>query len=543
MSRSLRRTLLELLDGMNPERLVEDLLRHQSYWVWVGELLHPHEYAKRFPNAALAFQVVRKKAPDGTPAPRVRTWARRLEEAVGAGDALAMLAVLDERPGEFARRLDHVLRLAGEDAAAVDRIVAVFAERVTSLATPVLLTLLAHLPRRTVPAAVRIYWPRGNVAKATSSADRRASLTHRAIEPAVRAVNAELIRRFSSRPGFGTGIIDESLGTIVMPFNERTASVSAVVLPRGSCVSIPEGNVLRMFMHWCQPELKSRTTDLDLSVALYDARWTYLGVCSYYELTLTAESGTVIARSAGDLRSAPWPDGATEFVDLHRAEALAAGARYAVMVVNNFGGMHFSQLERAFAGIMLRGDTGGAHFDPRTVELRFSFDGENGMFLPLVLDLQASELHWLDVQSKGEFELNNVAKSQQAITTICPQMLAYFRSAVRPTVLQLALLHAAARCESVTLRAENVRRFHRRRDEDAVSFHERLVSGAADEEAADPAALEAGRTNETGTEEAAGLPIFAALFRGDIDAPDGSVVYSLFRLRTLPTISASDLLA
>jgi hypothetical protein len=103
-------------------------------------------------------------------------------------------------------------------------------------------------------------------------------------------------------------------------------------------------------------------------VAFYDEAWSYLEVCSYYQLQAKASAG-VIAQSAGDLRDAPWPDGATEFVDVYRDVALASGVRYAVMVVNAYAGMPFSQLERGFAGLMLRDDAQGWHFDPRTVEL------------------------------------------------------------------------------------------------------------------------------------------------------------------------------
>jgi hypothetical protein len=40
LSRRLRRALLAVLEGLDPDRLIEDMLRHQSYWVWVGEFLH-----------------------------------------------------------------------------------------------------------------------------------------------------------------------------------------------------------------------------------------------------------------------------------------------------------------------------------------------------------------------------------------------------------------------------------------------------------------------------------------------------------------------
>ena len=76
LPRALRRSLLALLDEMPASTLVEDLLRHRSYWVWVGEFLHPTEYAARYPNVAAAFLVVRKKSSDGAVAPAFQTYAQ-----------------------------------------------------------------------------------------------------------------------------------------------------------------------------------------------------------------------------------------------------------------------------------------------------------------------------------------------------------------------------------------------------------------------------------------------------------------------------------
>ena len=74
-----------------------------------------------------------------------------------------------------------------------------------------------------------------------------------------------------------------------MPFNERTASAAAVSLPRGSRIRVPVEKTIRLFLHWCQPEKDGDQTDLDLSVALYDEAWRYLGVCSYYQLKLAGK--------------------------------------------------------------------------------------------------------------------------------------------------------------------------------------------------------------------------------------------------------------
>lgn len=521
---------LSLLDRIDGERLIEDMLRHQSYWVWVGEFLHPGEWDKRFPNVARAFQIVRKKDESGRAAPPFQTWYGRLEEAAQERKADAMLAILRERPGEFARRFDFALRVAGDDLSAVDNIVKSFIERVPALATPVLLTLRNHLPKRRERAKFRLYWPKGQIAKGVSGGDARASLPSRAIEPSIRAIDAELLSRFSKKATFPQCIVDEELRTVLVPFNERTASAAAVSLPRGSEIDVPIEKTIRLFLHWCQPERNDHSSDLDLSVALYDKDWQYLGVCSYYQLKLISPDGKLIAQSAGDLRDAPWPDGATEFADLHSKPAMEMGARFAVVVINNYAGLPFTLLERGFAGLMFRDDAMGHHFDPRTVHLKFALSGENGVFLPLVLDLFERKLHWLDVQSTGQFAFNNVENSKSAIAKLCPELIEYFSSGIRPSMFDLALLHGAARCERVIVRGREPKNFVRRYGEERIAFHQRIVRGESDGHGLPSLQL----NNDQ---------VLAVLFQGNLDLPEGSSAYALFRERIVPTISASDLIA
>jgi len=531
LPRALRRSLLAILEEMDEQQLIEDMLRHQSYWVWAGEFLHPGEYASRFPKTARAFAVVRTKGPDGGPAPRFETWNSRLETARLAKDTDRMLEMLAGRPGEMARRVDLLLRSARNEAAR-NRVVTAVTSRLSSFATPVLLTLHAHLPTRHARAEVRAYWPKGRVATGALSADRRDLIPSTAIDPLVEAVDTELLRRFSSKPAFADCLIDRELQHIIVPFNERTSSAASVALPRGSRVEVEPSKLCRLFLHWCQPP-GGRSTDLDLSVAFYDDEWRYVGVCSYYQLRLTAPTGADIARSSGDLQDAPYPDGASEFVDINREQALNAGFRYAVMVVNAYRGLPFSALDRGFAGLMLRDHEGGPHFDARTVQWKFTLQGENGVFMPLVFDMRELAIHWLDVQAKGEFEMNNVETSRRVIARICPRLMSYFKSGARASMWDLGLLHAAARCQGVTIReqGEAVAQLVREPGESASTFHRRLVASCDGQ---------IGATRPSVPED---IPILAILYRGDCNLADGSTAYALFRERIANPMAASDLLS
>jgi hypothetical protein len=529
LSRAMRRALLALLDGLDPDRLAEDMLRHRAAWIGVGERLHPHEYATRFPHAARGFAIVRGQGPDGAPPPPFRSFNARVDTAVRARDSAALIGALRERPGELGRRFDHALRIAGDDPAAVARTVAALIAAAPALSMPVLLTLHALLPTRARPAPIRMYWPKGQLALGAAGPDLRPPLRADAIGPAARAVEDELLRRFAARPAVEDAVVDAALARIMVPFNERTASRAAVALPRGSSVALPEAKAVRLFLHWCQPR-GGEQTDVDLSVAFYDAAWTYRGVCSYYQLSERGLDGAIVARSSGDRTDAPYPDGASEFVDIDRAVARTSGFRYAAMVVNAYAGLPFSQLERATAGVMLRDELGGAHFDPRTVALAFDLQGDNGMFLPLVVDLERDRIHWLDVYAPGKLQFNNVATSNKDIARLGPQLLDYFGSGVRASMFDLGLLHAAARARRVLIRsATGIAVFHRGADEAAAGFLARLRAGVADMTLAEVPALAS--------------PALAVLLHGDLELPTTHVAYALFREHLTSAIAASDLLA
>jgi hypothetical protein len=528
LRRPLRKALLAFLEGLHADALAEDMLRHRSYWVWVGEFLHPHEYAQRFPNVARAFAIVRKKAPDGAAAPAFKGFYAQLEAAAVKADAKAMTALLQQRPGELARRLDHVLRIAGNDFDASNQTLAALTKSMPQLSTPVLLTLRALLPTRRHASRKRIFWPKGTVAKGVFANDRRPTLPSAVIEAAIPAIEAELLRRFGVQPKFDEFLIDTALRDVMVPFNERTASKSAIQLPRGSTIDVTLGKTVRLFLHWCQPNTDRATTDLDLSIGFYDSNWTYKGVCSYYQLKFSMPGRGQIAVSAGDLRDAPFPDGASEFVDLDREAALDGGIRYAVAVLNNYSGLAFEELERAFAGLMLRDDVHGTIFDPRTVELKFDLQGGNGVFLPLVLDIAENKLHWLDVYATGEFDFNNLVTSNRAIQTICPEMIAYFGSGIRTSMYDLALLHAAARGNVVTLRGKGSLTIRRASGEPDAAFLARLRAGEGETSAERPNSWV--------------RPIFAVLSQGDVVLPEGSVNYALMPGMTVGGIAASDLI-
>lgn len=525
--RPLRRALLQALDGLDPQLVADDLHRHPLRWKAAAERLHVFEYADRFPRAALAFAALRStqlggdglstglrvtaRATDGVEADgdtvRVPLWASEVETALAAADVPGALAPLSRRPGELVRRLDHLLRLSGPDG--TESVLAALRGAAPRVAPAVLLSALGAVRSRTQPPLPgRVFFPKGETARAYITPDERAPLNQGAAEAAVHVLTDEVLRRAGALPTADVAVLDAELGGIIAPFAERTASRALVTLPRGSELPLPDGRTLRLFLHWME-SAESGRTDLDLSVALFNERWEHIGTCAYTDLRF----GHDAAVHSGDLTSAPPPHGASEFVDLDLDKLAALGVRYAVAVVYSFNNVPFVKLDDAFAGLMARDEPGttGAVFDARQVEQRYDLTSASRASVPLMVDVAGRTMRWLDVAQGVTGTHHAVHRHANDLAVLAEHLTALFASGARVSLGELALWHAAARARTVIVRHHNgSTSTYRRQPEEAVTdFAARIGTPECDE----PADM----SDAT----------LAYLLRGDIALPAGAEAYAL----------------
>ncbi|WP_259445973.1 TerD family protein, partial [Streptomyces geysiriensis] len=312
------------------------------------------------------------------------TWAGRLEQAVAEGDAARAAALAGERPGELVRRLDVLLRLH-TDEALVPELEKALRHGLSKVGPGPLLSALGALRTRTEDrtGTRRVFFPRGDVTRALSVPERRPALPAGPVSEVVALLEGELLRRFAAGRPYELSVLDAGLTDLTVPFTERTAAKALVTVGRGSVQALPEGSVLRLFLHWTEP--RGNRTDLDLSVAFFDAEWTFTGLCDYTNLV----HGPDAAIHSGDLTSAPAPRGATEYVDLDLERLARRGDTYAVPLVFSYNNVPFEELPDAFAGFMALPADGprDATYDPRTVRQRFDLAGDSKVCLPMIVDL------------------------------------------------------------------------------------------------------------------------------------------------------------
>lgn len=190
-----RKALLSLLE--NCGHTTEDMLRWKGRWIRLGERLHPGEYRRAFPKAAESFDVLRRDVP-------FPTFNSRVENAIRSRDVDTAIDLLRNRPGELARRLDLLLRIRPSL-----QVVGDFGEVAHGISTPVLLQVSTHFGRRTERHDLRIFFPKGSLAKVQAIADTLPAIPPDLCEAVVRVCDGVLVDRFSKRVPLGRVYVDE----------------------------------------------------------------------------------------------------------------------------------------------------------------------------------------------------------------------------------------------------------------------------------------------------------------------------------------------
>jgi hypothetical protein len=180
----------------------------------------------------------------------------------------------------------------------------------------------------------------------------------------------------------------------------------------------------------------------------------------------------------------------------------------------------------------------GAPFDPRAVTQRFDLHGRARVALPLVCDVVAGRLRWLDVHltdDEDQQHVRQVGGFRATLAHAARDLEALFATGARPTLWDVATLHATARANLVYVRHPGGRivTVRRRAGEGALERLRRLRAGVDHD-------------GELAAIPAADAPTFAALV-GDVALPAGSTAYVLdgrqLAVPGLERLAAADLVA
>lgn len=387
-TRSERRFLLGLLEKSNLD--VREMKLKDQRWVRLGEILHPGEFKTQFPRTARAFHKIRNE--------KVVSWYGEVEKAFKTSFD-AGIEKLSERPGEFLRNLDRLLRTTGTEKNQL--ILDTFAKIGKKSSNKVLFEVFTHFENRNTATSGRSIMVKG--ARKRTKLPELAALPQSKIDAVQSTIFSILKSKFAELPELGDCWVDEELKKIPLPTNMRSLNDSLVPVIRGQRIPVGDGKkVVRPFIHWYDPDGR---LDIDLHGFLFGQdKIVTFGFNGVHSNSIGCYSGDVRHRRGA----------CAEYVDININKALDAGFQYFLMVAHNFNGGKLSDIQDCVAGVMEREHPeANPRWVPSTIQnsmklssaarlaLLAAYDLNTREFIPLDLDFGNLETYVYNSQSKG----------------------------------------------------------------------------------------------------------------------------------------------
>lgn len=372
-TRAERRYILGLLEKTHCN--ASEMVLKDQRWIRLGEILHPREYEKEFPRSARAFDLIRNT--------KVISWYGHVEGAFKKSfkEGLEKLA---ERPGEFLRKLDYLLRKNPKQR---DQILIVFFEIAVKASNKVLFEVFTHFEGRNIPVTNRSVFIKG--ARNKTPLPNLPALPADTIQAVQDTIFQALKAKFTLLEPMGDCWVDPELKKIPLPTNMRSLSETLNIVVRGQRTPMAsEKKVIRPFIHWNDV---NGNEDIDLHGYLmgknvmeqfgYNGRHNLLGLGCY----------------SGDVRHRRGP--CAEYVDINVAGAVARNFQYFVFVAHNFTRRPFNTLKDCVVGVQERDNVGTAdmHFRPDIITNCFRPASAASYTLIGVYDLVTREYIHLDL--------------------------------------------------------------------------------------------------------------------------------------------------
>lgn len=420
LTRRFRKLFLRMLE--NCKVLEEDMVKYTNRWKRVGEILHPGEFKTKFPRAFKAFSLLRQNA-------TISTYNSKVEAGLRLESTDKILDILTTNPGDFARRLDHILRVSPKNRSAV---LEQFRKVSDKVASPVLLQVKSHFEQRSEKND-RVVFPKGSIAKLQVVKPIDGHIPVQECQTVVNIVNETLTRRFSKLEPLGKVYVDPKLKGYLTPYNQRSASKAMRTLIRGSRMPLNGlADTIRYFLWWKDGETR---TDIDLTSSVYNDKWEYTADIAYYNLR------DLHGTHSGDITSAP--RGASEFIDISLSKVKEIKGRYIIMCVNSYTHQPFSSLPECFAGWMERKAAGsGEIYEPKTVANRVDITADTTFCIPMIIDVETREIIWCDIALKSKpGHVNNAEGNNRSMGIVCKAIVEMKRSNLE----ELLTIHGQAR--------------------------------------------------------------------------------------------------
>lgn len=430
LSSAQRERIMELFEMSNLD--VRDMKQGSKYgrFIRLAEVLRTQDHQVTFPKTYKAFNWLRNQKRKGKPNgfEKIRTWHSKwkLELSKEFKSGVVRLA---ERPGEFLRRLDYLLRTYTTKPQR-DFILKTLNKVAVGSSNKVIYEVWDHFEDRlgNVPRSVFIKGARNRVTLPTLKPLK---------EDLVNAVHETLLEalktKFMTLDNLGKCYIDTELKKIPLPTKMGDLSESLQVVIRGQRTPIDIQEKTDFIRCYCRWDGGSGGTDLDLSATFIS------NSTSIQNRTITYSSQS-LGKSihSGDVRHKPGK--CAEYIDIHVEDAKALGFKYIVFDVRDFNtsvnGLSDKNVKAGFMSVTKASRSLTWH--PDTLENAFRLTSKATATIICIFDLETMEYILID-----EDATSNTAHNTKGVS----EMVKKYAEPPKVSVYDLVDLHVQARGE------------------------------------------------------------------------------------------------
>jgi len=389
-----------------------EMITRRGMWVTLAHQIHSSKYEHSHPKAYKALQLMRRKRD------YPKSWYGKVDAAfnISIEDGLKKLS---ERPGEYARRLDALIR---NNPASVNEILDVFRECAIKVSNKVLFELYTHFNTRLKPQTIRQVWT-GEKRRPTPL-PLLSPIKEDVVENIIETIWNILYDKFSLLDPLGKTWIDPKLKDIPLPTNMKSLSESLEVVIRGQRNPfVADKSFLRLYCHW------KGSDDLDLTCLTIDNKGEVnkagFGGSDHNHIYFSGDNTGNYAENS-------------EYIDINLNKT---AVKYVMMVVNQYRGGSVSKSD-ARIGWMERDNTSMTKiWIPKTVTNSFKVTSQAQQVNFCIFDIETKEWILVDEDAKSK----SVSSSTEILDYITS-----LSEAPKYSVYDLLKLHVEARGEEVT---------------------------------------------------------------------------------------------
>lgn len=400
LSRKQRKYILSLLEQVKD--LEEGVMRHKNKWIRLFHQLHIGEYAKQYPFIYKVAKTIREGG-------KYLTFNSKVEDFLAKRNP-QVLPLLTQRPGEFTRRIVHILSVFGD--VALPQFLSILPQQETTK-----LLKLKRFLRTCNKREYRVFVPKGNWRKAQIDLNA-IQLNPKYTQQIVEVIDSLLRQRVQEKFG-NLFYYTPDIAHIKLPANDKEA-VSRYA--KGTVFNIPKQvQFIRTATYW--QEL-AHTCWIDNGWNFFNAKWQAMGTCCWNN---THEMGNAAVFSGDPVNSYNKEGKAGQLIDLYIDKLLAKGVRYAIWNILSYSHIPFDNLADV-QGLMMMGKkaTKGQLIAPSRVNFSFPVTGKGLTKYICYIDLITRRIVLMDTNLWSN--VHSAKSNEQMLEEKMPAIVEYLEA-------------------------------------------------------------------------------------------------------------------